>query len=237
MRFLPLVALAALAAACAPPITRPAAPFPAASEPIALGEGPDGESAAPPAAPAPVPAPVTRPALATAVVVLSPTMAAAMERLRDRQIVIPVAGVGPSSIEDTFGEPRDGGERVHGAVDILAPRNTPVIAADNGTVLRVSTNLLGGRTIYTSSEDQSFVYYYAHLDHYHSALAAGQVIQKGDTLGYVGTTGNAPKDVPHLHFQIMIWPKQGKWWDGEPINPYPFLRSTAQTPAASHRFD
>jgi peptidoglycan LD-endopeptidase LytH len=110
-------------------------------------------------------------------------------------------------------------------------------------ILRMSTNKLGGITIYAADRDKDFVYYYAHLDHYEKDLAPGQSIHKGDILGYVGTTGNAPKDTPHLHFQIMIWATDGKWWDGEPINPYPILhhadagpphtRSTNAPPAES----
>jgi murein DD-endopeptidase MepM/ murein hydrolase activator NlpD len=143
-------------------------------------------------------------------------------KLRDRHLVIPVAGVPPEKLEDSFTEPRDG-ERTHYAIDILAPRNTPIVAADDGTILRMSTNTLGGITIFATDPDRQYVYYYAHLDHYDARIHDGQSIKKGEVLGYVGTTGNAPKDVPHLHFQIMKWPSDGKYWIGEPINPYPVL--------------
>ena len=221
-----IFALLALAAACAQPIYRPVAePAPVSPpERIALAGGPEGES------PAYTPGERTsRPSLATAVMEPSARIAIALDRLREKQLVIPVAGVGPSRIEDTFSAGRDGGERQHNAVDILAPRNTPVIAADDGMILRMSTNALGGITIYAADRDQAFVYYYAHLDHYQRGVSPGQSIQKGDTLGFVGTTGNAPKDVPHLHFQIMIWPSDGKWWNGEPVNPFPVLHPTAES--------
>jgi murein DD-endopeptidase MepM/ murein hydrolase activator NlpD len=147
------------------------------------------------------------------------------ERLRDKHLVIPVAGVGADRIEDTFTDGRDGGERQHNAIDILAPRNTPIVAADDGVILRMSSNALGGITIFAADAEHRFVYYYAHLDHYAASAYAGRRLTRGDTIGYVGTTGNAPKNVPHLHFQIMRWPADGKYWNGEPVNPYPFLRA------------
>jgi murein DD-endopeptidase MepM/ murein hydrolase activator NlpD len=236
MRRTLILPLVALTAACAPrPGARPdIAPVPATAQ-VLLAGGPEGES---PALTGDVnpPAPTPRPALATVAMVPSARMAAAIERLRDRDLTIPVAGVAPTKIEDTFSAGRDGGERQHNAVDILAPRNTPVVAADDGVILRMSTNALGGITIYAADRDKEFVYYYAHLDHYHGGLAVGKAIQKGDTLGYVGTTGNAPKDVPHLHFQIMLWPSDGKWWNGEPVNPYPVLRRASPSGGARLRF-
>lgn len=155
----------------------------------------------------------------------------ALDYLVERGLAIPVAGITLPRLQDTFDEGRSSG-RVHRALDILAPRGTPVLAADSGRVLRLSTNSLGGRIIYATDPLGRVVYYYAHLDAYHPALAAGAVIARGDTLGFVGTTGNAPKNVPHLHFQVMRMPPDGKYWDGEPINPYPlFLLSHA---AAGH---
>jgi murein DD-endopeptidase MepM/ murein hydrolase activator NlpD len=167
----------------------------------------------------------------------SARIAAAIDKLREKELTIPVAGVEPSRIEDSFTAARDGGERVHNAVDILAPRNTPILAADDGTILRMSSNTLGGITIYAADRGHQFVYYYAHLDHYKAGVKPGQSIQKGDTLGFVGTTGNAPKDVPHLHFQIMLWPTDGKWWNGEPVNPYPVLHGPSTSGLRLHRFD
>jgi len=142
-----------------------------------------------------------------------------------KHLVVPVAGVGPERLEDTFTDARDGGERQHNAIDILALRNTPILAADDGVILRMSSNNLGGITIFATDADRKFVYYYAHLDHYDADMYAGRQLAKGDRIGYVGTSGNAPKDVPHLHFQIMRWPDDGKYWVGEPIDPYPFLRT------------
>lgn len=139
-----------------------------------------------------------------------------------RGLLVPVSGVVASQLRDTFDEGRDGG-RVHRALDILAPRGTPVLAADDGRVLRVRRNALGGNTVYATDPAGRVVYYYAHLDAYRPGLAEGATISRGDVLGIVGTTGNAPKDTPHLHFQVMRMSPDGKYWDGEAINPYPLF--------------
>ena len=139
-----------------------------------------------------------------------------------RGLLVPVAGIVASQLRDTFDEGRDGG-RVHRALDILAPRGTPVLAADDGRVLRVRQNALGGNTVYATDPGGRVVYYYAHLDAYQAGLVEGATIARGDVLGTVGTTGNAPKDTPHLHFQVMQMPPDGKYWDGDAINPYPLF--------------
>jgi murein DD-endopeptidase MepM/ murein hydrolase activator NlpD len=144
------------------------------------------------------------------------------EYLLLRHILVPVAGADMSRVEDTFNDARDG-DRVHHAIDILAPRGTPILAADDGRILRMSTNTLGGISMYTVDPNTRLVYYYAHMDHYNDAMSPGRTIVKGDTLGFVGTTGNAPKDTPHLHFQVMRWPSDGKYWNGEPIDPFEAL--------------
>jgi murein DD-endopeptidase MepM/ murein hydrolase activator NlpD len=139
-----------------------------------------------------------------------------------RGLIVPVAGVAVSQLQDSFDEGRDG-SRVHRALDILAPRGTPVLSADDGRILRVRPNALGGNTVYATDPLGRVVYYYAHLDAYQPGLTEGATIARGDVLGIVGTTGNAPKDTPHLHFQIMRMPADGKYWDGEAINPYPLF--------------
>src|ERR1043166_2336334 len=133
-----------------------------------------------------------------------------------------LTGAPVSSIENTFDDPRDGG-RMHRAVDILSPRGTPILSADDGVVLRMSTSPLGGICLYAADPDHRLVYYYAHMDRYHDSMISGRRLAKGDTIGFVGTTGNAPKNVPHLHFQVRPWPADGKYWNGEPINPYSAL--------------
>jgi peptidoglycan LD-endopeptidase LytH len=142
--------------------------------------------------------------------------------LRLRMLMVPVAGVRPEQVHDSYTEARSGG-RTHHAVDILARRGTPVLAADEGRVLRLRRNTLGGITIYAIDPADRYVYYYAHLERYAPTLAEGAVVAKGQIIGYVGTTGDAPANTPHLHFQIMRRPNAVRWWDGEPVDPTPFL--------------
>jgi murein DD-endopeptidase MepM/ murein hydrolase activator NlpD len=152
--------------------------------------------------------------------------------LRAIGLLVPVRGAVLAKIEDSFDAPRDGGRR-HDAVDILAPRGTPILAASEGYVLRVGSNALGGNVIWTSDPEQRFVHYYAHLDRYAKGIRAGDKIMRGTLLGYVGTTGNSPADVPHLHFQVMRVTDAKKWWNGTPVNPFPFLLEPAAAAAAS----
>ena len=144
--------------------------------------------------------------------------------LRARGLMVPVAGVRPADVPDTFEQPRDGGRRRHEAHDIPAPRGTSVVAADDGAVLAVRENRLGGRTVWVADRDRRIVYYYAHLDRVRPDLRAGSVIVRGDLVGWVGSTGNAHTDTPHLHFQVATYPSSGRWWDGEPIDARPFFR-------------
>lgn len=142
--------------------------------------------------------------------------------LRGRALMVPVLGVAPARIRDSFNDAR-GTTRIHHAIDILAPRGTPVLAADDGRVLRLRRNGLGGLTVYAVDAGERFVYYYAHLDRYARALSEGTIVSKGDVLGYVGTTGNAAHGPPHLHFQLMKRPPSAPWWEGTPVDPLPYL--------------
>jgi murein DD-endopeptidase MepM/ murein hydrolase activator NlpD len=144
--------------------------------------------------------------------------------LRARGLMVPVAGVDPAGVPDTFEEARDGGRRRHLAHDIPAARGTPVVAADAGVVLAVRENHRGGRTVWTCDPDRRFVYYYAHLDRPRPDLRAGTRVARGELIGWVGTTGNADRAGPHLHFQVATYPASGRWWDGEPIDARPFFR-------------
>ena len=168
-------------------------------------------------------APTAAPVAPGAPTASAAAVSADAEYLAQRHILLPVAGADMTKVDDSFQEPRDGGERIHRAIDILAPRGTPILSADDGKILRMTTNALGGISMYTVDTESRLVYYYAHMDHYNDAMSPGRAIAKGDTLGYVGTTGNAPKDVPHLHFQVMRWPADGKYWNGDPIDPYEAL--------------
>ena len=153
--------------------------------------------------------------------------------LAARELIVPVAGVDGERLRDSFSAGRDGGARQHNAIDIMAPRGTPVLAADDGRILRLRRSPLGGITIYATDPERRLVYYYAHLDGYHDGVAQGMTIARGDTLGYVGSTGNARANEPHLHFQVMRMPADPRrYWDGEPINPFPMLVAGAARAAA-----
>jgi len=138
-----------------------------------------------------------------------------------RPMIVPVAGVTRTAMRDMFNEVR--GTHRHEAIDILAPRGTPVIAADDGVVKKLFTSVPGGLTVYEFDPDERFCYYYAHLDGYAAGLHEGQALRRGEILGYVGTTGNAPKDTPHLHFALIRLDPDRRWWKGTYVNPYPLL--------------
>ena len=137
-------------------------------------------------------------------------------------LTIPVVGVEPRDLLDTFDEAR--GSRRHNALDIPAPRGTPVISATPGRVLRLFSSQAGGLMVYASDPTDRFVLMYAHLDHYVNGIADGMPLQKGDTIGFVGTTGNAPPNLPHLHFGIARTSNVTRWWTGMPVDPRPLLR-------------
>ena len=143
-------------------------------------------------------------------------------------ILIPVAGVTAAQLVPSFNQARAG--HVHHALDILAPRGTPVVAAVDGTVRKLFVSGAGGITLYEFDEGQAFVYYYAHLDGYADGVREGMRVRQGDVIGYVGTTGNAPESTPHLHFAIGRLTAEKKWWDSEAIDPYPILTTPASAP-------
>ena len=137
---------------------------------------------------------------------------------------LPVEGIRPEDLRDTYDAGRENASRRHEAIDIAAPRGTPVVAVDDGTLVKLFNSRLGGLTIYHFDPQRRHAYYYAHLDRYAEGVREGMALRRGDLIGYVGTTGNAPPDSPHLHFAIFRLGPQKRWWEGEPINPYPFLR-------------
>lgn len=140
------------------------------------------------------------------------------------QYLIPVAGIRPDQLTDTFTAARGGSTRVHDSIDIMAPRGTPVLAAVGGTLEKLFTSKPGGLTIYVRSPDRRTITYYAHLDSYAPGLAEGQTVRQGQRLGAVGSTGNAAQAGPHLHFAIMQTTPDANWWDpATAINPYPLL--------------
>jgi len=139
--------------------------------------------------------------------------------LRRRRLRLPIDGTGVEAMKGGFAEPRGGG-REHEAVDILAPRHTPVHAVDDGTIARLFFSKAGGTTIYQFDPTRRFCYYYAHLERYAGGLREGQPVAAGDVIGYVGTSGNAPPGTPHLHFAVFELTAAERWWEGRPLDPY-----------------
>ena len=144
-------------------------------------------------------------------------------QLVDRQLLIPVEGVRPDALTRQFADER-GGSRRHEAIDILAPRNTPVKAVEDGTIARLFYSKAGGITVYQFDPSANFCYYYAHLERYADGLREGAPVRKGQVIGYVGTSGNAPKTTPHLHFAIFRLTEARHWWEGTPIDPFDVFR-------------
>lgn len=142
--------------------------------------------------------------------------------LTARHLLVPVEGVHPQDLVDTFDDARAQG-REHEAIDIMAPRGTPVIAAGEGNVVKLFTSKQGGLTVYQFDNSRTWCYYYAHLDRYEPGLKEGVLLRKGERLGYVGSTGDASPDAPHLHFAIIRLGPEKRWWEGTAINPFPIL--------------
>ena len=138
-------------------------------------------------------------------------------------LIIPVAGVTSEQLLDTFSAARGDG-RVHDAIDIAAPKGTPVLAVAVGKILRLFQSKAGGTTIYQLSGDEKFIFYYAHLDRYAEGIYEGRFVIQGETIAYVGDTGNAGAGNYHLHFSIAMTSDPKRWWEGVNINPYPLLR-------------
>lgn len=139
-----------------------------------------------------------------------------------RNLLLPVQGIRPEQLQNTFEDSRSGG-RVHKAIDIIAPRNTPVLAVEDGRIAKLFTSKQGGLTIYQFDPSEAYAYYYAHLDRYADGLKEGAMLRRGQVIGYVGVTGNAGPDNPHLHFAIYRLTPEKRWWEGEPINPFSVL--------------
>ena len=139
-------------------------------------------------------------------------------------LIIPVAGVRTAQLADTFTQAREGGLRVHDAIDIMAPRGTPVVAAAPGRIEKLFVSKAGGNTIYQRSPEGELIFYYAHLDSYAPGLAEGQPVRAGQRIGTVGSTGNADPAGPHLHFAVLRTRPTAKWHEpATPLNPYPLL--------------
>lgn len=169
------------------------------------------------------PAALAAPASPTAPAPAVPATAAAATA-QPIGLLLPVQGVQRAQLRDTFTDARSEG-RVHDAIDIMAPAGTPVLAVADGTVEKLFDSERGGLTVYQFEPSGQWCYYYAHLQRYADGLAEKQAIKRGDVIGYVGSTGNASADAPHLHFEVHVLGPEKQWWKGESINPYPLFQS------------
>jgi peptidoglycan LD-endopeptidase LytH len=158
--------------------------------------------------------------------VADPTLAPAPAPVQLRlagavRLIVPVEGVQPRQLSDTWGQSRGGGTREHHAIDIMAPLGTPVLAAAPGTVEKIFESANGGHTIYVRTIDGREVHYYAHLDTY--LVGEKQAVQQGQRIATVGNTGSAASGAPHLHFEVKLMQPGERWWQGTNVNPYPLL--------------
>ena len=153
------------------------------------------------------------------------TGGASPQRASRPLLAMPIAGVDPARLKSNFFEVHNGHR--HEALDIMAPRGTAVLAVDHGTVAKLFTSEPGGLTVYQFDDTRQFCYYYAHLDHYADGLKEGQVLRRGEVLGYVGSTGNASANAPHLHFAVSLLGPEHRWWETTPIDPLPLLQAGA----------
>lgn len=160
------------------------------------------------------------------------TLWADQQDLFGRRLLLPVQGITKNDLSDSFNEWRGPkGTQRHHAIDLVAPRGRPVLAVEDGTIRRIKWHPRGGLTIYQYGPDGRYSYYYAHLQKLAKGLAEGCMVQRGDVIGYVGSTGSAAASAPHLHFEVRKIVDRDAWWSGEPINPYPlFLAGEERLP-------
>ena len=207
------------------PFSSPAQPAATPSATAAVEETPSttGEVSPAPSPPQPENNPPPSP-VPTASATSAPAISQAAP-FNSVALLIPVAGVRPEQLRDTFQESRSQG-RSHDAIDIPAARGTPVLAAADGRIVKFFNSERGGITIYQLSADEKLIYYYAHLERYADGLTEGHIARRGEVIAYVGDTGNAGPGNYHLHFSVAIISDPKRYWTGTNINPYPLLRGT-----------
>lgn len=178
-------------------------------------------------------APVVEPDLSEADLPLRPTLDAAAPAgaapanadalaAFPTKLLVPVQGIKAAALTDTYDQPR-GTQRQHEALDIMAPKGTPVIAVADGKVVKLFQSKPGGLTVYQFDPSEQYAYYYAHLDRYADNIKEGMDVKRGDLIGYVGVTGNSDPNAPHLHFAVVALTPEKQWWKGTPINPFPLM--------------
>ncbi|MCS0582810.1 M23 family metallopeptidase [Massilia pinisoli] len=163
------------------------------------------------------------PATAAAPASASASTSAPAPAAAQGKLMVPVEGMPLAKITDTFDQPR-GTERHHEALDIMAPKGTKVIATADGKIVKLFTSKPGGLTVYQFDPTEKYAYYYAHLDRYADGLKEGMDVKRGDLIGYVGSSGNADPNAPHLHFAVFELTPEKQWWKGTPVDPYPLLQ-------------
>lgn len=136
---------------------------------------------------------------------------------------MPIAGIAPTALTDSWGDPRDNGLRQHHGTDIMAPSMTPVRAAASGTIEKLFQSKAGGTTIYQRTPQRDWTLYYAHLADYAAGLHEGQAVHTGDVIGFVGDTGDAGAGNYHLHFGLTRTATDQRWYQGEDVDPWPYL--------------
>jgi len=146
-------------------------------------------------------------------------------------LLIPVPGIKVEQLSDTYAQSRGLG-RSHDAIDIMAPRGTPVVAVDDGKVVKLFNSKQGGLTVYQFDREEKLAYYYAHLDRYADGVAEGSTLKRGELVGYVGSTGNANALAPHLHFAVFVLGPEKRWWKGTAVNPFLLLGGRPATASA-----
>ncbi len=150
-----------------------------------------------------------------------------VSELAARKLVPPIEGLKSKDFTDTFRDARAGGAP-HEATDIMAARGTPVHAVAEGNLVKLFTSKKGGLTIYQFDDAQKYCFYYAHLDRYAPGVKEGMLVRPGDVIGFVGATGDASQNAPHLHFAISLLDPDKKYWKGAALNPYPVLQNIVQ---------
>jgi len=185
-------------------------------EPVQAATKPSEAPAEPMVAAAPPP--VDRPAGPAGQPKMTPAPGAATGARSATPLRVPIDGISIESFKGGFSQLR--GSRPHEAVDIVAPRGTPIHAVQDGTIAKLFFSKAGGITIYQFDPGGRLCYYYAHLERYAKGLHDGQHVSQGEVIGYVGTSGNAPPDTPHLHFAIFELNADRRWWQGRPLDPY-----------------
>jgi len=165
---------------------------------------------------------VLRGALAVACIGASASKDDPVATLRAKHLRLPLDTAKVDAMKGQFSEVHGG--HAHEAVDLLAPRMTPIHAVEDGTIAKLFLSRDGGNTIYQFDPTKRFCYYYAQLEKYAKGLEEAQAVKRGDVIGYVGTSGNAPPNTPHLHFTIFELDSSARWWKGTPIDPYDVYR-------------